>query len=109
LYNFPAFAREVPQLTRTGGWLDHDPFGSKPANKLDVLRGAEKWTAWLGYPGYANPAVSEIYNEHLVSAMMAEATQGKETPKQAVEKTAAQMKQIFAKWRAKGYVETGQG
>jgi multiple sugar transport system substrate-binding protein len=104
LYNFPAFSREVPQLLEAHGWLDHDPFGSRPADKLEVLRNAPKWTAWLGYPGYANPAISEIYHEHLLSAMMADAASGKETPRQAVAKTTREIKQIFARWRAKGYV-----
>lgn len=107
LYNFPAFPSRVPQLTEKGGWLDHDPFGSKPANKLNVLRHAVKWTAWLGYPGYANPAISEIYGEHLLSAMMAAVAQGRETPQEAVRKTTAQFKKIFAKWRKLGYVGGG--
>ncbi|HKJ08761.1 MAG TPA: ABC transporter substrate-binding protein [Gammaproteobacteria bacterium] len=108
LYNFPAFPSQVPQLTEKGGWLDHDPFGSQPPNKLEVLRSAPKWTAWLGYPGYANPAISEIYHEHLLSAMMAEVAQGKKSPEAAVKDTTAQMKKIFAKWRKKGYVLGGQ-
>lgn len=107
LYNFPAFASTVPQLTQKGGWLDHDPFGSKPADKLNVLRGAEKWTGWLGYPGYANPAVSEVYQEHLISAMMAEVAQGKKTPKEAVKETSDQINRIFEKWRKAGYLEGG--
>ncbi len=107
LYNFPAFASTVPQLTQKGGWLDDDPFGSKPADKLNVLRGAEKWTGWLGYPGYANPAVSEVYQEHLLSAMMAEVAAGKKTPKQAVKETSDQIKKIFEKWRKAGYLEGG--
>ncbi|MGD8380474.1 MAG: hypothetical protein PVI56_12790, partial [Gammaproteobacteria bacterium] len=107
LYNFPAFASTVPQLTQKGGWLDHDPFGSRPADKLNVLRGAEGWTGWLGYPGYANPAVSEVYQEHLLSAMMAEVAQGKKSPEEAVKETAAQIKKIFEKWRKAGYLEGG--
>jgi multiple sugar transport system substrate-binding protein len=105
LYNFPAFASTVPQLTEKGGWLDNDPFGSQPPDKLEVLRNAENWTAWLGYPGYANPAVSEVYQEHLISAMMASVAQGKETPEEAVKKTTQQIDAIFAKWRKEGYLE----
>ncbi|MDE2091310.1 MAG: extracellular solute-binding protein [Gammaproteobacteria bacterium] len=104
LYNFPAFSKTVPQLWEKGGWLDHDPWGSVPANKLEVLRDASKWTAWLGYPGDANPAASEVYNTHLLSTMMAEAARGDKTPAQAVKDTAAQIASIVAKWRAKGYV-----
>ena len=107
LYNFPAFASQVPQLTQKGGWLDHDPFGSEPANKLDVLRHAQDWTGWLGYPGYANPAVSQVYEEHLLSAMMAEVARGKKSPAEAVKETTKQIDAIFAKWRKAGYLEGG--
>lgn len=107
LYNFPAFPSRVPQLWEKGGWLNHDPFGSRPVNKLEILRGATAWTAWLGYPGYSNPAISQIYHEHLISAMMASVTRDKETPRQAVRNTAAQIKKIFAKWRKLGYVGGG--
>lgn len=104
LYNFPAFPKTVPQLWAKGGWLDRDPFGSIPPNKLEVLRGAEKWTAWLGYPGYANPAVSEVYNTHLLSTMMAQAARGEKTPAQAVKDTGVQIDRIVEKWKAKGYI-----
>ncbi|MGH8306735.1 MAG: extracellular solute-binding protein [Gammaproteobacteria bacterium] len=104
LYNFPAFSKTVPQLWEKGGWLDHDPWGSVPANKLEVLRNAAQWTAWPGYPGVANPAVSEVYNTHLLSTMMAQAARGEKTPAQAVKDTAAQIDNIVAKWKAKGYI-----
>ncbi len=104
LYDFPAFPKQVPQLHEKNGWLAHDPFGSKPADKLHVLGNAVEWTDWLGYPGYANPAVSQIYSEHLIPGMFAKVTRGKETPKEAVKNTAGQMKQIFQHWRKKGYL-----
>lgn len=107
LYDFPAFPKEVPQLWKDGGWLDHDPFDSKPADKLNVLRDAADWTVWLGYPGYANPAIGQIYSEHLITEMMAKVTRGKESPKEAVKNTADQMKKIFAQWRKKGFVPGG--
>jgi multiple sugar transport system substrate-binding protein len=108
LYNFPAFPKQVPQLwNKKNGWLAHDPFGSKPVDKLEVLRNAGKWTVWMGYPGYANPAVSQIYGEHLIPAMFAKVTRGKESPKQAVKQTTAQMKKIFSQWRQKGYLPKG--
>ncbi|MGA9855107.1 MAG: extracellular solute-binding protein [Gammaproteobacteria bacterium] len=104
LYNFPAFPRNVRQLFEKGGWLDHDPWGSVPANKLEVLRDASTWTAWPGYPGFANPAVSEVYNTHLLTTMMAQAARGEKTPAQAVKDTAQQIDRIVAKWKALGYV-----
>lgn len=104
LYDFPAFPKTVPQLAEKGGWLDSDPFGSKPPNKLEVLRNAADWTAWPGYPGFGNPAVSEVYNTNLLTTMMADAARGKKTPAQAVKDTAAQIAGIVSKWKAKGYV-----
>ena len=38
LYDFPAFPSTVPQLN---AWLDNDPYGSQPANKLALLKDAE--------------------------------------------------------------------
>lgn len=108
LYDFPAYPPTVPQLAEKGGWIDHDPWGSNPPGKLAVLRGALSWTAWLGYPGYANPATSEVYNTFLLSTMMAQAARGDKTPEQAVKDTAAQMQQITNKWKQLGYVGCGQ-
>ncbi len=104
LYDFPAYPGTVPELTREGGWVDHDPWGSNPPDKLKVLKGAIDWTAWLGYPGYANPAVSEVYNTFLLSTMMAQAARGEKTPAQAVKDTAQQVERIADKWRRKGYI-----
>ncbi len=108
LYDFPAYPPTVPQLTQKAGWIEHDPWGSNPPDKLSVLRGALAWTAWLGYPGYANPATSEVYNTFLLSTMMAQAARGEKTPEQAVKDTAAQVKQITEKWKGLGYVGCGQ-
>ena len=108
LYDFPAYPPTVPELAQKGGWIDHDPWGSNPPDKLSVLRGALDWTAWLGYPGYADPATSEVYNTFLLSTMMAQAARGEKTPEQAVKDTAAQVQQIAEKWKRLGYVGCGQ-
>lgn len=104
LYDFPAYPPTVPQLTQKSGWIDKDPWGSNPPDKLSVLKGALSWTAWLGYPGYANPATSEVYNTFLLSTMMAQAARGEKTPEQAVKDTAAQVQQIVDKWKGLGYI-----
>jgi len=107
LYNFPAFTSQVPQLFQDGGWLDEDPWGSQPADKLQLLKSAENWTAWLGYPGYANPAVAEVYQSHIISSMMANVARGEKTPEQAVKDAGDEVKAIFKKWREKGYLKGG--
>lgn len=104
LYNFPAFTKQVPQLSQEGGWLDNDPYGSTPPDKLKVLRDALQWTAWPGYPGFANPAVSEVYNTHLLTTMMSEAARGTKTAEAAVKDTAGQIGKIVAKWKERGLV-----
>lgn len=102
LYNFPAYTKQVPQLYEKGGWLENDPFGA--GDKLEVLRDAVKWTAWPGYPGASSPAVSEVYNTHVLTTMMADASRGTKTPEAAVKDAAAQAGEIVAKWKQRGLV-----
>jgi ABC-type glycerol-3-phosphate transport system substrate-binding protein len=101
LYDFPAFRERVPKLDE---WLDKDPFGSKPANKLSVLKDALDWSVNVGHPGYANAAIGEVFGTFLLPNMLARAARGKQSPQQAVATTEAQMKPIFEKWRKKGLI-----
>ncbi|RPI82338.1 MAG: extracellular solute-binding protein [Chloroflexi bacterium] len=101
LYNFPAFPSTVPELD---GWLAQDPFGSRPANKLEVLSTAWETTAWIGYPGPANPAVGEVFGTNVIVTMMAEAARGEKTPEQAIADAETQINAIFDKWRDAGLV-----
>ncbi|WP_304105399.1 ABC transporter substrate-binding protein [Marinobacter antarcticus] len=107
LYNFPAFAKQVPQLYADGGWLDNDPWGSEPADKMAFMKTAEDWTVWPGYPGYANPAVGEVYQTHVISTMMANAANGTKSPEQALKDATDQINKIFKKWRDRGFVGSG--
>jgi len=104
LYNFPAFKSTVPELFEDGGWLDIDPFGSRPNDKLKVLGTAEGWVTNLGYPGPANPAIVQVYAQRIISNMMAQVAKGEKTPEEAVAEAEAQIVPIFEQWRAKGYV-----
>ncbi|WP_435103442.1 ABC transporter substrate-binding protein [Arhodomonas sp. AD133] len=108
-YNFPAYPSRSPDLFAEDGWLADDPWGAEPRDKLSLLRTADEWTAWLGYPGYANPAISEVYQSHLVSSMMADVARGVKSPEEALEDTTAEIKAIFAKWRERGFVGSGGG
>jgi len=101
LYNFPAFPSTVPELD---GWLAQDPFGSRPANKLEVLNTAKDWVTWLGWPGPANPAIGEVFGTNIVVTMMAEAARGEKTPEQAIADAETQINAIFDKWRDAGLV-----
>ncbi len=106
-YNFPAFPSVTPQLLGDDGWLDNDPWGAQPPDKLKLLKTAVDWTAWPGYPGYAHPAIGEVYQSHLLSSMMADVARGVKTPEQAVKDTATEIEAIFKKWRDRGYIGSG--
>jgi multiple sugar transport system substrate-binding protein len=101
LYNFPAFPSTVPQLD---DWLKADPFGSRPADKLQILGTAKDWVGWLGYPGPANPAIGEVFGSNVLVTMMAEAARGEKTPEQAVADAETKINTIFQSWRDKGLV-----
>jgi ABC-type glycerol-3-phosphate transport system substrate-binding protein len=101
LYDFPAWAERVPQLD---GWLDNDPYGAKPANKLAFLGEATQWSTNIGYPGPSNTAIGEVFGTFLIPTMFARSARGELNPKQAVAQAEAQIKPIFEKWRARGLV-----
>jgi ABC-type glycerol-3-phosphate transport system substrate-binding protein len=106
LYEFPVNPKTnaQDQLYGAGGWLDNDPYKSKPATKLQVLKDAAQWSVNVGYPGPASPAIGEIFDTNLLPSMMAAAAKGDKTPKQAVAEAEQQVKAIFAKWRQRGLV-----
>ena len=101
LYDFPAYDNLVPQLD---GWLSNDPFGSKPADKLTVLKDSLSWTTNLGYPGPASTAVGEVNATYIIPNMYAQAARGEKSPQQAVADAEQQVTAIFDKWRQKGLI-----
>jgi multiple sugar transport system substrate-binding protein len=101
LYNFPAFPSTVPQLE---GWVDKDPFGSRPQDKLALLAEAKDWTVYIGYPGPANPATGEVFGTNIIPTMMGKAALGELTAAEAVCEAHAQAEDIFEKWRDAGLV-----
>ena len=104
LYNFPAFRSTVPDLYGEDGWLTNDPFGSKPADKLNVLSTAEDWVTHLGFPGPANPAVAEVYSQNIITEMVSEVVRGEKTAEEAVADAEVRILEIFEKWRERGLV-----
>ncbi len=101
LYDFPAFTERVPDLNN---WLDDDPFGSQPANKLQVLKSATDWATNIGHPGPANPAVGQVFGEAIIPVMFAEAAQGNMTPAEAVADAQGKINAIFDDWRGRGLI-----
>ena len=94
-YNFPCFPKTVPDLNKM---ISNDP-RAKPANKYAVLSDVLSWATNVGYPGYANAAIDEIYQKWIVNVMFAKAAQGVLSPEDAVKEAEAECKRIWQKWR----------
>ena len=119
LYNFPSFYGAVAdpntpmnkKLESGAGWLvkqcNPDPFGSKPADKLALLNSFDRTSTNLGYPGYGNPAEGEIFDTYVITDMFAKAGTGVLSPKDALAEANTRVKEIFNKWRKKGFVAGG--
>jgi len=101
LYDFSAWSQLTPNLNT---WLTNDPFGAKPADKLAFLREATQWSTNIGYPGPANTAEGEVFNTFIIPNMFARVARGQQPAQQSVAAAEAQVKAVFAKWRAAGLV-----
>jgi len=97
-YNFPAFRGAVHNYVKQ---LAADPHKGK-YKPLDLI--ARKYTVNIGYPGFSNAAIDEIFNTWLVPQMFAQVAQGKMTAAEAASAAQHEFKPIFAKWRARGKI-----
>ncbi len=107
LYHFPAWKSTAPKLFEEGGWLDADPYGSVPNDKLKVLKDAESWTTNLGHPGPANAIMGEVFGTFVLPNMFARAARKEMKPAEAVAWAESQIKPIADKWRKAGLVGGG--
>ncbi len=96
-YNFPTFVKTVPNLQAA---VKADKKGV-PADKYAVLADSTRWATNVGYPGYANAAIGETWNEWVINVMFAKAATGTLTPEQALDEANAQCEKIWAKWKEK--------
>jgi multiple sugar transport system substrate-binding protein len=99
-YDFPCFSKTVPDLQKV---IANDPKGNPPT-KYGVLGDVLNWATNVGYPGYANAAIDEIFNTWVINTMFAKAASGAATPEEAVKEAHAAAERIFAKWKSKGMV-----
>jgi multiple sugar transport system substrate-binding protein len=99
-YNFPCFTQTVPDLKSL---VANDP-NAKPADKYKVLEDSLEWATNVGYPGYANAAIDEIFSTWVISTMFAQAASGKLSPEDAMNQADQEVKRIFKKWKDKGKV-----
>ncbi len=94
-YNFPCFTKTVPDLKQL---LDKDS-KAKPADKYAVLGDSLDWATNVGYPGYANAAIGEIYSTWVLNVMFAKASTGDMSPEDAVKEADAKCRTIWKRWR----------
>ncbi len=99
-YNFPCFAKTVPDLKQQ---IANDPTANPP-DKYKVLEDVLDWATNVGYPGYANAAIDEIFNTWVLNTMFAEAVVGAQKPEDALKRAEKKCKRIFAKWKEKGKI-----
>ena len=94
-YNFPCFPKQVPDLKQM---LQKDS-KAKPPDKYFVLADSLDWATNVGYPGYSNAAIDDIYSQWILNNMFAKAAQGVMSPEDAVKEAEAKCRDIFAKWK----------
>ncbi len=99
-YDFPCFPKTVPDLNKL---IVKDPKGHPP-DKYKVLDDVLEWATNVGYPGYANAAIDEIFGTWVLNVMFAKAASGSATPEEALKEADTACKRIFAKWKEKGLV-----
>jgi multiple sugar transport system substrate-binding protein len=107
MYNFPSFFDLTPDLLADGGWLDEDPYGSNPIDKLQVLKGFVDFSTVIGQPGPASPAISEVFNTFIIPQMFAKVARGEMSPDDAAAEAESLMNPIFERWRAEGLIGGG--
>jgi multiple sugar transport system substrate-binding protein len=101
-YNFPAWTNAVKggfaAMNRQAARDTH-----KPRGKYTILTTiARRYTTNVGYPGFANAAVGDIFNQSLIPQMFAQVAQGKMTPQDAARSMQGKFRSIYATWRAQG-------
>jgi multiple sugar transport system substrate-binding protein len=99
-YDFPCFQRTVPDLKQL---ITNDP-KAHPPDKYKVLEDVLEWATNIGYPGYANAAIDEIYQKWILNVMFAKAATGTLSPEDAIKEAEAESRRIFAKWKERGLV-----
>jgi multiple sugar transport system substrate-binding protein len=97
-YNFPCFPDTVPDVKEL---IANDP-KADPPDKYKVMEDVLDWTTNVGYPGYANAAIDEIFGTGLITTMFKKAAIGMLTPEDAIKEAEAKCKDIFTKWKARG-------
>ena len=103
-YNFPGWTGAIK-----GGFKAINKMAAadphKPKGKYTILTTiAQKYTTNVGYPGYSNAVIDEIFQRYLIPQMFAQVAQGKKTPADAVTEYDKAFKQLHRKWQNQALV-----
>jgi len=99
-YNFPCYPKAVPDINEL---ISHDS-NAAPSDKYQVFNDVAEWTVNVGFPGYANPAIDEVFGKWILPKMFAQAASGKATLNDALDQGYKEVKQIYDTWSAKGKI-----
>ncbi|MBX6321806.1 MAG: twin-arginine translocation signal domain-containing protein [Rhodospirillaceae bacterium] len=99
-YNFPCFASTVPDLKEQ---ISNDP-KAVPHDKYAVLQDVLDWATNVGYPGYSNAAIDEVFGNWTINTMFAKTATGAETPEDALAAAEKAMQAVWAKWKERGMI-----
>jgi len=94
-YNFPCFPKTVPDINKL---IANDP-KANPHDKYAVLSDVLDWATNVGYPGYANAAIAEVFSTWVLNTMFAKAAVGAETPEAALAQAEKACQKIWDKWK----------
>lgn len=94
-YNFPCFPPTVPDLAQR---ISNDP-KANPPDKYKVLTTVLDWATNIGFPGYANAAIDEVFNTFVVPTMFARVAREEVSPEEGARAAHAELERIFAKWK----------
>lgn len=99
-YNFPCFAKTVPDLKELCAYDKK----AQPPDKYKVLEDVLEWATNVGFPGYANAAIDEVFSTWVISTMFGRAASGMLSPEDALKAADQKVHSIFKKWRARGMI-----
>jgi multiple sugar transport system substrate-binding protein len=97
-YNFPCFAKTVPDLKEL---ISNDKH-AQPPDKYKVLDDVLDWATNVGYTGYCTAAIDEVYSTWIISTMFARVAAGQMQPQEAIKAADGKCRAIFKKWHERG-------
>jgi multiple sugar transport system substrate-binding protein len=99
-YNFPAFPGSVKNVPVR--LLKQTDYPNELKGRYSVLDPiSKKWTTNVGYPGYSNAAIDEVFNKFLIPQMFARVARDEMTADEAMRAAHREISRIFNKWRGR--------